>query len=280
MSIIDAHIHLWDLSQQINSWVIKSQNPNWLKDIGLNDYLTVSQLPAITGVVTIEAADARHSLDEVKWLDQVRRRHSIELKHIAYLDMLQAPVDFVAKVNEYKCYDFVIGFRDIMSYSHQPVYSPCANDITLSTANLDRLYFNLCYLAENNYIFDCQMYPEQLIRAFASIQKSQVKCVIDHAGLPTLDNFASWIEMLQLYNGVAEFKLSGLDLNEVQDNSRQICEQLVENIPLGNIHYGSNFPVTPRIHNDYLLEALNQIVNPEDLNQIMYLNSQRFYNFS
>lgn len=278
MKIIDAHIHVWDLSNQINSWVSRSQDPNILQNISLNDYLDANQSLVIDGVVTIEAADSRHSLNEVKWLDKIRRQYSIKLKHIAYLDMLQDPIDFAANIDEYKHYNFVVGFRDIMSYSEQFDYSPCANDVTLSETNLDRLYLNLCCLAENNYLFNCQMYPEQLIRAFASIQKSLVKCVIDHAGLPTLDNFETWLSMLKLYKRTAAFKLSGLDLNGLQDNY-QICEKILESIPISDIQYGSNFPVTVINKSQDILAYLKQVVETSSLHSILHTNAFKFYNF-
>lgn len=280
MDILDAHIHVWDLSNKINSWVIKSQDSNLIRDINFETYLSAHQSLVINGVVTIEAADSLQSIAEVQWLENIRQNSTIQFKHIAYIDMLQDSDQFAAKINQFKHYDFVVGFRDIMSYSAQFVYSPCTNDVTLSDKNLKQLYLNLCCLAKNNYIFDCQMYPEQLIRAFESIQQSKVKCVIDHTGLPNYANLGLWEQMLKLYNGNAAFKLSGLDLNGSQDDVSLICDTLFANIPNEDIHYGSNFPVTAISKNQEILSYLKTKLMLSDLNNVLFLNSVKFYSFS
>jgi predicted TIM-barrel fold metal-dependent hydrolase len=230
----DTHLHLWDLHNQINNWVINSKNPQLLKNASVDDYL--QSYPDTTHLLTIEAADSAHSLAEVKWLNNIVTSiaNKITLYHCAYIDLLQLPDKFNQQLEQFQAYKFVVGFRHIMSYSKISQYSPCNDDMTINKDNLARLKTNLTTLAQNNYIFNCHMYPEQLLKIIDIINESKVSCIVDHCGLPLLDNKASlatWNNLLKTAtNSNIYFKISGLDINQSYKGIDYILEQMFKQL--------------------------------------------------
>ncbi len=295
VKIIDAHVHLWNLSQSINSWVSKGNNPALQRNFTINDY--IAEHPSCNGIVTIEAADCESSLLEVKWLNQLLLDYQPnKLKHIAYIDMFQGNDEFAENLQLFQHYPFVCGFRQIMAYADQAAYSPCATDCTLDQLSMHNLFINLCSLARNNYIFNCQMYPNQLLRIVEIIRSSKVKCIIDHCGLPNglkTKAHSEWLTMLQQYCELASFKISGLDHTMLDGSFDQICAAMLEIIPLKQLHYGSNFPIVQSSPDKILFNYLNSVDKEsivqestgqefavrKAIDEIFYLNSKNFFNF-
>jgi predicted TIM-barrel fold metal-dependent hydrolase len=265
MEFIDSHLHLWDLNQKINSWVIKSNDPYLMQNFTLNEVLnSYTKEHTLAGFITIEAADGDKTLDEVKWLSQLSQSlpPNIRYCHIAYIDTTQNPKEFSEELEKFKPFEIVKGFRDICSFSRNSNYSPCANDITLDEKKMPNLLENLKLLANNGYIYDCQMYPDQLLRAYPLIIESKVRTIIDHCGLPLSakdEEFIGWQTMLDQYaESSVIFKLSGLEMNDNWDNRGRIIETIIDKISIDRLCYGSNFPL---IKKDWLSELSNLLEN-------------------
>ena len=227
MQFIDTHIHLWNLDNNINKWVVNSNNSRLIHNYTLDDY--TSTYPSATEIITVEAADGVFSLNEVAWIHQYVKNNLIKIKHIAYIDMMQNPKQFETSLQQFRQYNFVIGFRDTMSFSKSSNYSPCNADMTTDKTKLDNLAHNLICLAQNNYIFNAQMYPSQLLQISNIIRNSSVNCIIDHCGLPdftTSESKNEWLNMLHEYGQIAKFKISGLNLNNNNENITEICENI------------------------------------------------------
>ncbi len=279
MQFIDTHIHLWSLDNKINEWVTNSNNNRLIRDYTLDDYLSTHKSAA--GIITVEAADGASSLIEAKWIYEHTKSKLPNIKHITYIDMTQDSTQFEVELSKFKQYEFVIGFRDIMSFSKTSNYSPCSSDITTDKTKLENFAHNLVCLAQHNYIFNCQMYPYQLLRIKDIIKNSNVKCIIDHCGLPDFSNTENkneWVTMLHEYNNVAKFKVSGLDINNNQNNMLEICQILFKIISIENLFIGSNFPVSPpKIMND-LIDIISKLLPKDDLYNVLINNANRFIN--
>ncbi|AUR50847.1 amidohydrolase family protein [Aquella oligotrophica] len=265
MEFIDSHLHLWDLNQEINSWVVKSNDPYLMQNFTLNEFLNShTKEHTLAGFITIEAADSDKTLDEVKWLSQLSQSlpPNIRYRHIAYIDTTQNPKEFNEELEKFKPFEIVKGFRDICSFSKNSNYSPCANDITLDEKKMLNLLENLKLLANNGYIYDCQMYPDQLLRIYPLIIESEVKTIIDHCGLPLSakdKEFIGWQSMLDKYaQSSVFFKLSGLEMNDNWDNRSRIIKTIIDKISIDRLCYGSNFPL---IKKNWLNELLNLLKN-------------------
>lgn len=257
MQFIDTHLHLWDLDQQINSWVINSNDSRLGQNYLPCDYFKWVGNSLPDGFITIEAADGSKTLQEVKWLSEILKSYSGQIKHrhIAYIDTTQPSDLFARQLELFKQYSFVAGFRDIGAYSKTASYSPCSEDITLNPDKMINLGKNLKLLQQNNYIYNCQMYPEQLLQIYPEIIESKIKCIIDHGGLPIIncqESYALWQQMLSKYSGSeVYFKLSGLDINNNWDKRNLVFDTIISKIPVERLVYGSNFPL---LQKDWLNE--------------------------
>jgi predicted TIM-barrel fold metal-dependent hydrolase len=247
LKFIDTHVHFWDLNQGINSWVNASSYLTLQKNFVLEDYLRGNPRPL--GLITVEAADGSRTIDEVHWLGQsiVTNKHNIHVKHVAYIDLLQEPQQFIAGVERFSAYNFIVGFRQILSYSSLANYSPLNNDFTLDPHKLINLKQNLKVLKAKKYIFNCQMYPEQLIRIAEIIAEAGVQCIVDHCGLPflaTASTSKEWLKMLDIFKDTETyFKLSGFSINTNWPNLNEILQQLFNFLPVTKLLFASNYPV-------------------------------------
>ena len=152
--------------------------------------------------------------------------------------------------------------------------------ITLDKLKLDNLKYNLEILAQNNYIFNCQMYPHQLLRVGNIIANSNVKCIIDHCGLPELNNSQTkneWVDMLCEYSKFAKFKISGVDINNNQDDIIEICQILIKTIQIDNLFIGSNFPVSDFEVIKCLYETLKKLLSRCDLDNLLISNAETYF---
>ncbi|MFA6037423.1 MAG: amidohydrolase family protein [Legionellales bacterium] len=248
--MIDTHVHFWDIHLKINTWVNNSNREDLKRSFTLDDYLQHYSKPE--AIVTIEAADANKTLVEVEWIKQhiVDNTFGIKIKHMPYIDFLQAPDKFVQQLALFKNYSFVCGFRQIFAY--------CEEDVTQSHNLVTHLKHNLALLKEKNYIFDCQMHPNQLLRMCDIFDESGVAFVIDHAGMPKIDTKKGkqqWLDMLQSYaNTSAFFKLT--------EYAPEIISGLLEYISIDKLLIGSNYPVSTQ--NETAL--LNSYITKNDIN--------------
>jgi len=271
MQFIDSHLHLWDLSQKINSWVAKSNDPYLMQNFTLDELMGFyAKEHFLAGFITIEAADGNKTLDEVRWLSRISQSlpSNILYKHIAHIDTTQNPEQFSKELERFKPFDIVTGFRDICSFSENSSYSPCSTDITFNRDKLENLEKNLRLLKQNSYIYNCQMYPDQLLRIYPIIIESKVTTIIDHCGLPLLTNdeeFTIWQSMLDKYTqSNTIFKLSGLDMNDNWDNRVKIIQTMVDKVSMNKLIYGSNFPLLKK---DWLNE-LSQLIKVHNSSEI------------
>lgn len=277
---IDAHVHLWDLYNNINSWVINGSDENLKHNFLLNNY--VSDVPKPECIVTIEASDGSKTISEVQWVNSIMLNNpeNIKFKHIAYINMLQSPLLFKKDLSKFNPYKFISGFRHIMSYSSLSQYSPCETDFTVNKILLDNLHQNLLLLSDCDYIFNCQMYPGQLIKIRDIVIDSQVKCVIDHCGLPIMENYLIWLEMLAMYNhSKIYFKLSGFDINNNQKNYAAIVSDILKNISDNNLIFGSNYPFSQELGYNLINNYLLRVAGPEITDKALHKNALNLFKF-
>jgi len=234
--MIDTHVHFWDINLNIHAWVKTRADPLLMRSFNLDDYIHLQG--RVDGLVTIEAADNRHTLQEVAWIAQhiVTNPYSINVKHMAYIDVLQTPDDFRQQLAVFTAYPFVCGFRQIF-----PLTQVFNSDYLLYFKN------NLGLLREKNYVFNAQMKPRQLLQVKDTLIESGVRCVIDHAGLPGMGNEHSqqqWLAMLHAFSGTeVYFKLT--------HTAPEIVHSVVETLARHQLLIGSNFPVNQQKLTDF-----------------------------
>jgi L-fuconolactonase len=273
MKCIDAHIHFWDLSYGMNSWIFKQPRVELQKN-----YLPASLAENNFSFVHIEAHDsAVPTLQEIEWLAMVMKRLNIEYRHIAFADITQSPADFAAAIDSIKDHPNVVGIRHILSHNNRSKYNPCINDLSENKNIGD----NLHYLAKNGLIFNCQVYPGQLENILPKIKLSGVTTLIDHMFLPIWrdindQNGRVWSKSIGDIADASNIylKMSGLDMLQSEDMFKNIVYECLDRFPLERMLYGSNFPVSFTNDYNYWYKFIDSIISAEkDKNMIFYENS-------
>jgi L-fuconolactonase len=279
--LIDTHTHFWDLNNQINSWVVNSGNEYLMQNHGFETYAN-----DVYGVVIVEAADGQHSLQESKWLEDtcLVNNHATAIRHIAHINMLQDQDDFLHQLEKFATYPFVVGFRHILAYDNEVSYSPCIADVTKGGPALANLVQNLVTLRNKGYLFNCQMYPNQLLRMEEILLDTRVSCAIDHCALPVYADEKKrndWLAVLKIYGeSDISFKISGFDMNNNKDNFAAIMDHMFENIEPAKLVFGSNYPLSGSIDSvNQLKDYLQQNNLDQYTEQIFFSNAYKLYRF-
>ncbi|WP_235826896.1 amidohydrolase family protein [Facilibium subflavum] len=266
MEIIDAHIHFWDLSQQMNQWVLNA-------DKRLQKNFTPEQLPKRT-FVHIEAHDSSiDTLHEVNWLTQAFPDTS--MRYISCIDFFQSFPQYKAQIDRLRAYDHVVGVRQILAYHPKAAYSPMK-----SNQLPEDFKQKLAYLAQHNMVFECQMYPQQIINCLGDIEKSAVTTAIEHFGLPLCasdKDMQYWKAMVDaIANKTNIFvKLSGFFMLNQSKKDMQYClKYLLDRIPSNRLCYGSNYPVCHTENYDYWFELLKTVI-PDNTYADIFANTAR-----
>ena len=263
MKVIDSHIHFWDLANNINSWVYKVNNPslekNYMPDTVVNKFNG-----DLYGVVHIEAHDSAIStVNEVNWLNSVMQDNpKLKYSHIAFVDITLPNTEFSKIIDKLTEYKNVVGIRHILSHNPKFDYSPCDNDLS----NNPNIHDNLGYLAKNNFIFNCQMYPYQINNILSAITTSGVTCVIDHLVLPAWDkkddtDHLLWQEIITKLSKLDNvfIKISGIDMFRKEAEFKDVVQFCLDKFPIDRLMYGSNYPVSFNNNYNYWYEYLNNM---------------------
>ena len=294
MKLIDTHVHFWDLSNNINSWLYNPTIPNYLcENYSIDSYIK-HNMCVPSGVVTVESANNQHTLQEVKWISDIVKAYNIrntanqvQIKHIAYIDLLQDPYSFETEVIKLSNYNFVMGIRNILANTINNNYSPLTYDITTDNTHLRNLSHNLKLLKQYNLIFNCQMYSKQLLNIVDVLADSGVCCIIDHFGLPIYDILEEknhWQQMIRKINNLPNvfLKLSGLDMTHQSEYFAIIMEYLLENITFDKLLYASNYPVSIKsdlnIKNFLLWFEKNKLTQHQE--SFFYTNANNIFGFN
>ncbi|MGJ3494813.1 amidohydrolase family protein [Piscirickettsia salmonis] len=268
-TIIDSHIHFWDLKNNINQWVYNEK-----KELQ-QDFLPTA-LPC-KQFVHIEAHDsAINTIQEIKWLEtQLSQYH---MRYIGYGDFYVDDHHFLLQLNQLKKYSKVVGIRQIMSYHTESTYSPCQYHYL--PKNFTQ---KLTLLKDHHYIFECQMYASQLLNILGNISDSQVTTVIEHMALPLTQSsqeMQAWHDLIKeitQYTNII-LKLSGFYMMNSQEKPLDGClDAILSNIPSQRLCYGSNFPVDNHHHytlwQETLMNKLPQITHED----IFYNTANKVY---
>jgi L-fuconolactonase len=249
MQIIDSHIHFYDLSNNINSWISNEINSPFLQKDHLPNQLQQNSLATVYGAIHVEAHDSKiDTIVEIEWLQNIMLNEtSLQYKHIAFADITLDNSEFQVIIDRIKSYKVVIGIRHILSFHDKFKYSPNSSDLSKNT----NIAANLRYLAKNNLIFDCQCYSYQLKNLLPLIIQTNITTIIDHLALPYWgkndnDEHLAWQQMIQQIAKQKNIylKLSGLDMFQKQSNFAIILDYCINNFPTNRLIYGSNNPVS------------------------------------
>jgi len=213
ITIIDPHIHLFNLKQGDYHWLKASNPPYWPDKTNIAHNFTEQDLSlksplSLAGFIHIEAGfDNNKPWREIAWLEQHCRQ---PFRSIAFIDLQQDSQTFKIQLGKLLKFQSVIGVRYILDEQALAILSH------KNTVN------NIVYLAEKKLLLEVQM-PLTDVKALQQLidilNTVAIKAVINHAGFPPRkENLNAWQQWQQALNLLAQLpncfiKCSGWEMN-------------------------------------------------------------------
>ncbi len=240
--IIDPHIHLWNLSLKINTWLDEGTNEflgnfeSIVDDYFLNCFFRDAGSVPVEKCVHIQATnlDADYVRKETEWLTKIADADSRLLSIVSGADLLSKNVEHLLEY--YQANKYVVGIRQILSDDNMIANSEWENKQTL--------------LKKYNLSFDMQVLASQLPIAYNIVKNNpDVFYIMNHAGLPFLSHKIIWDKYMPLLSQLNNFalKISGFGmLNHTAwpyAHVKECVKKLLEWFDVSQLMFASNFPV-------------------------------------
>ena len=250
---LDAHHHLWNLSEVSYPWLQAKGEKRFFgdpspiqRDYLLSEFQQDAQAAGMTGSVHIQvgAADA---LAEAQWIQTIAEAHPQWLiRQVAFCDLTSLDVE--RNLNALQDIPSVVGVRQIVGRAPREDALAGTHYLLTDLAFLQ----GLKSLANRGLSFDLQLLPE-LMQATANVlqQVPELQVALCHAGSPyirTSAGIADYGKMLKNLSALPNLfcKISGLgmfDHNWTQDTVRPIFNLCLDQFGAERLMFGSNFPV-------------------------------------
>lgn len=247
--IVDAHVHLWDLTSH-RAWYPALEAPEGdAHDVGLGEmagirrdyrlaeYRADAEGHRVTGVVhvsAVSAAGVHH--DEARWLDELADREGVPSALIGTVDPTDDAATIVADLERQAASPRFRGARVL--YGLEP--DSAAAGVVLE------------WLEQHGYVLDLVAHPSDALAWRRRLDAHpDLRVVLEHAGWPEAtdaDRRADWrrgLEALAEHPGLV-VKLSGLGMvtHVIEPEAlRPWVAACLETVGPERLAFGSNFPV-------------------------------------
>ncbi|WP_116952582.1 amidohydrolase family protein [Jiangella endophytica] len=253
LDIVDAHHHLWDLSQPY-PWLqeaagrlqVHGDDTAIRRDYLLADYLADVAPLRLAGAVHVDAG-AADALEEARWLQRLADESDVALVIVAGAALHDDGVaDRLAALAELPR---VRGVRHNLNWHPDPSLTYTDRpDLVTDPAWLR----GFARLAPLGLSFDLQVYPDQLADgARLAAAHPDTPVVLDHAGMPLgrdLDTLRAWRKGLDLLaeQPNTSVKICGLGMTDhhwTVGSLRPLVLEAIEAFGVDRAMFASNFPV-------------------------------------
>ncbi len=282
LSLLDAHVHLWEVDRFGYEWL--EAFPLLNQTHGLDDYTHVTEAPSVDGMVFVECTesfDDRVAREEVQWVQSLADRDECIQGIVAHAslekgDASRNHLDWLADQ------PLVTGVRRILQ-DDPPEFL------------LDRdLVEGIRLLSNYDFPFDLTVTAPQLEHVIELVDRCpEVQFVLDHLGKPAiregqLDPWRAHIRRLSEREHVA-CKLSGVlteaDLDAwTPGDITPFIESALECFGPDCLLFGGDWPVL-RLAADYptwvdLVQTTIQTYSETERRKILHENAERVYDLS
>lgn len=270
--LIDAHMHLWDLSRNRYAWLQDDPLPNNpagdVSSIAHRNYLPADYLrdmaaAQVEACVHVECGlPLERQLDETDWLEETGFPAAIVAGAV-----LQHP-DVDAHLTAQAARPRVCGVRQIVNWHADPLKTYTQHDLLQDEA----WRAGFARLAGHGLSFDLQLYPGQMAAAAALAERHPgIPLIINHAGMPTdrdSAGLAAWREGLAALacHPNVSVKISGLAMVDRAWTAASVApfiQTAIDTFGPSRAMFASNFPVD-RIHGAFEahLDAFLSAISP------------------
>jgi predicted TIM-barrel fold metal-dependent hydrolase len=282
LTIVDPHIHLFNLSQGEYDWLSQKKPPFWSDKpiINRNFYqpdLTLTEPLALSGFVHIEAGfDNARPWREIEWLEQ---HCTLPFRSIAGIDLTLATALFSDHIERLISYPSVVGIRHVLGNLNEQL---CGHPQVLS---------NLRVVNQFALNVELQLALAEMEKVDALMElitvNNEIDFVIEHAGLPPLaKDSIQWQRWQTNLTSLAQcdnvaIKCSGWEMltRHYQDDWLKCiittCIHLFSN---SRVMLASNFPLVlfSRQYQDYWQQIISQ-VDIHDQQALLHDNAIHYY---
>lgn len=284
-SIIDPHVHFFDLNTGDYQWLKPNNAPHWPdklkihKDFSESD-LAVNSPLSLAGFVHIEAGyNNAKPWQEIQWLENTC---NLPFRSIAFIDITQEQSDFSADLHQLTRFRSVVGVRYIFDESE-----------IITLLSKSNIIDNLKSLAEHNMVFELQI-PLSNAKAVDAFCKILNKCprlhvAINHAGFPprnkSINDWEQALAKLSQHKNVI-IKCSGWEMTDrkyVNNWMVEIIAKALHYFSENRVLLASNFPLVlfSRKYENYWQNIYSALsFDNKMIEKLLYDNSYDFYRFN
>jgi L-fuconolactonase len=281
MTIIDPHLHLFNLAQGDYHWLKPENPPFWPNKQHIFKHYVEADLQLtspllLAGFIHIEAGfNNQDPICELQWLQQ---HCTLPFKAIGYLDITSKHFyRHFLKMKKLSCF---AGIRHIL------------DDNAVAILSAPHSLNNLTLMADHGAIFEAQLdisKPrdiEMLCQVMRQIPT--LKVIVNHAGSPTLPNpeqtWQTGLTQLAMQSN-CYIKCSGWEMKDDNWQASQILpyiEDVIESFAIERVMLASNFPVSElakpyqNVWQEYLT-CLTQTYTKEQRMALCHDNAKRIY---
>ena len=255
--MVDAHMHLWDLSRIRYPWLTPPLPVGITGDVSpiahdylLDDYLrdvAAHDSLRVTKIVHVEAgANSADSLHETRWLQGIADTRGFPQAIVAHAELEKPGVaDLLAA---HAAHRNVRGIRQILNWHPDPAKTYTPRDLLTD----ESWHRGFGLLSRHGLSFDLQIYPSQMpAAARLAARHPDTALILNHTGMP-VDKDAAGIEawrtgMRALAARPNVFvKISGLAMLDWRWTRESLTPFVLETLEIfgaDRVMMASNFPV-------------------------------------
>lgn len=251
--MIDAHHHIW--RQKDLPWLLGPERPRIFGSYSgiKRDYLIREYLDDISNVgieksVYVQANWAPNWwADEITWVEAVADQYGWPNAIIGFQDFTQD--DVRPNLERAKQFGKLRGFRQQFHWHENPLYRFAP---TPDQFNTKRVYENISQLAEYDWVFELQVFSDQMDHAAELVRSCpDTTFVLQHAGMledTSDDGWAGWRDgmkrLAEFENVVTKLSAFGTFIHRNDfDFIRDVSRETIKIFGAKRCMFGSNFPI-------------------------------------
>lgn len=293
--IVDAHIHLWDLSMRKHPWLMPGggavQALGGLErlrhDFGAADYRRDSAGQDIAAAVHIEALwDRGDVLGKTRWLETLDKAGGIASRYVAAAPF--GTPGAAAVIAAQAAFPRVVGIRDILSF-HPAI--PGKSFAARPDIAFDPVWRrDIARLVGHGLHFELMMYPYQLDGVVDLARRlPELQLIVNHCASPIdrdAEGMRRWRDAVVALGKVPNIALkisniAGYDPNPTYEGVRAVALHCIESFGVARIMLATDWPVaslTSRFDDIYAtFRRITAEMTPAEQRALFHDNAARLY---
>jgi predicted TIM-barrel fold metal-dependent hydrolase len=283
LTVIDAHIHLWDLNKLRYGWLTDGYTEGMLpipykpicRDYLIEEFITETRSSGVEGAVHIQAAlDHPDPVEETQWLQQCADRAGFPLSIVGSADLRSPELEEV--LDRHGEYSRFCGVRMLR-----------VDSSTFADADYRK---GLKILGQRELVYDLDVqWPSMDAAASLARDFPNLLFIVNHAGFPTertpeyFNNWQRGMKHLAEPENVL-CKISGLGMYDpywTVDSIKPWVEHTLDCFGVSRCMLGSNWPLDS-LFSSYaaLIDAYKTLLegySQNDVQALAYSNALNFY---